>query len=308
MKALRAYAELIRLPNVFTALADILAGYWAMHGTMNWSGSLCGLLGSSACLYSAGIVLNDLHDIDTDRNERPSRPLPSGRISVQQARRLALILGILGVAFAALAGRDEPTAHGPMNLLNHSSIIASFLLIAIVCYDYVFKQTFIAPLLMGACRGLNLLLGMSPILFSLNSTESKPFAIIVGAFTLYIAAVTYFGRDEAGTVHRRRLVIGTVGILLAIFVMGTTTTVASGLEGFSLVLWLALMIHLARMCLRAIRNPDPRQVQFAMKTFILSIIAFDATIGAAIAGWTAGVVILLLLVPTIAIGRWIYST
>ena len=38
------------------------------------------LAAASALLYSAGMVLNDVFDVELDRQEQPYRPLPSGRI------------------------------------------------------------------------------------------------------------------------------------------------------------------------------------------------------------------------------------
>ena len=80
----RAYAQLIRLPNVFTALADIALGWLCAvaAGTpaARWPSFLL-LMASSACLYSAGMIWNDFFDVEQDQRERPFRPIPSGRIS-----------------------------------------------------------------------------------------------------------------------------------------------------------------------------------------------------------------------------------
>lgn len=40
------------------------------------------LIAASAALYLAGMVLNNVFDIELDRDEQPYRPLPSGRISL----------------------------------------------------------------------------------------------------------------------------------------------------------------------------------------------------------------------------------
>src|SRR4051812_43545983 len=64
----RAYLELIRAPAVFTALADVMLGFffayrpsvydWGFPWTPPWT-LLAVLLGASALLYTAGMVLND---------------------------------------------------------------------------------------------------------------------------------------------------------------------------------------------------------------------------------------------------------
>ena len=67
---------------------------------------LC-LLVASGCLYTAGMVLNDVFDYEIDRHERPFRPLPSGRISLGAARGLepaaaAIFAGACAFAAAEL--------------------------------------------------------------------------------------------------------------------------------------------------------------------------------------------------------------
>ena len=79
---LKEYLLLIRLPNVFTTPSNILTGYFtAVTVAKADSVHLFALMVSSGLLYVAGIVLNDYFDIEIDKRERPSRPLPSGNIS-----------------------------------------------------------------------------------------------------------------------------------------------------------------------------------------------------------------------------------
>src|SRR5438552_3330559 len=97
MKRLHAYLQLLRMPNLFTAMADIFMGFLIAHGSLEpWPRLLSVLLVSSA-IYLAGMVLNDWFDLEVDRVERPSRPLPSGRIPAQHA----LVLGVVLLATAA---------------------------------------------------------------------------------------------------------------------------------------------------------------------------------------------------------------
>src|SRR5687767_4196141 len=102
MKQLLAYAQLVRLPNTFTAMADIVLGA-VVTGLLssNWS-SFLGLLAASICLYWSGMVWNDYFDIDQDRKERPGRPLASGNISLGAARNVAIGLMVAGLVFAFL--------------------------------------------------------------------------------------------------------------------------------------------------------------------------------------------------------------
>ena len=122
---LRTYAQLVRLPNVFTALADITLGGLALHalGLLPAGGIVAGafLLFASACLYTGGMVWNDFFDIEQDCRERvstdPIRPRhpPRGRLAPPPPRlRLAAAAGCRGERMNWLpsklvpAGRRHP--------------------------------------------------------------------------------------------------------------------------------------------------------------------------------------------------------
>src|SRR5260370_15752508 len=84
----RTYAQLVRLPNIFTALADIALGWICAVATSTpsarWPAFLL-LMGASACLYAGGMIWNDFFDVEQDRRERPFRPMPSERVSRRSA-------------------------------------------------------------------------------------------------------------------------------------------------------------------------------------------------------------------------------
>src|SRR5271154_2575485 len=105
---LRPYAQLVRLPNLPTPLADIALaalavgslGYqWPDH----WPAFVL-LLFASACLYMAGMVWNDFFDVAQDARERPDRPIPSGRVSRRAAGLLGALLLACGILLSLLAG------------------------------------------------------------------------------------------------------------------------------------------------------------------------------------------------------------
>src|SRR5258706_4210279 len=107
---LRAYAKLLRLPNVFTAVADPLAG-WFLVGGGSPAWQLALLAGTSACLYTSGTVFNDCFDYRLDCREHPERPLPSGAISLGAAITLGVALMIVGLGLAMLAGPVRSEEH-----------------------------------------------------------------------------------------------------------------------------------------------------------------------------------------------------
>src|SRR5262249_41935882 len=92
---LLAFAQLLPLPNVFTACADIAlatcVGAAVLSSVPDWFWLSAVMLAlASGCLYLAGMVWNDFFDRAEDAESRPLRPIPSRRVSV----RAAVLLGI----------------------------------------------------------------------------------------------------------------------------------------------------------------------------------------------------------------------
>ncbi|MFD4628776.1 SCO3242 family prenyltransferase [Streptomyces sp. NPDC058284] len=144
MTATRAWAELLRLPALFTVPGDALAGAATTGLRPNRRTLLA--ISSSLCLYEAGMALNDWADRTEDAVERPERPLPSGRITPPAALAAATALTAAGLALASSAGRP-------------SLATAGALAATVWAYDLGLKHTPAGPVAMATARGLDLLLG-----------------------------------------------------------------------------------------------------------------------------------------------------
>jgi 4-hydroxybenzoate polyprenyltransferase len=96
--SLLAYAQLVRLPNVFTAMADIALAALVTGALPGQLVEFVLLLVASSCLYCSGMVWNDFFDLEQDKRERPFRPLPAGRISLRAAAGLGTVLMLAGLA------------------------------------------------------------------------------------------------------------------------------------------------------------------------------------------------------------------
>jgi 4-hydroxybenzoate polyprenyltransferase len=294
------YARLLRLPNVFTALADIgLASFAA--GVAAFRPAVGLFVAASACLYCGGMVWNDYFDIEQDRRERPFRPLASGAISRPAARRLGTALLFFGWLFALAAGLRG-------NRLNVApAVIAGLLVVAILLYDRWLKRTPVGPVGMGACRFLNVLLGCA-----VTSTLELPWSLrlhLAAAVGLYIVGVTWFARTEARSSEPGHL-------RSAAAVMAAAVAIALPLPmhmpaGTSSILFPFLLVGfgfaVGMPVWRAWVKPEPARVQSAVKRAILGLIALDAILATAVAG-TAGLLLLLLLPPALVLGQWLYST
>lgn len=308
---LLAYLQLLRIPNVFTAVADVTMGFlFVGQSVQQFPLSFIAIVAASSCLYLAGMVLNDVFDFEVDLAERPQRPLPSGRISRKTATVLGLSLMATGLTFGWLAGFIHG---GPYPL--RSGILATLLAVMIVLYDGVVKKTSLAPLAMGACRLFNVLFGMS-VAVNLDSLLGYTPAqwLIAGGFGVYIVGVTLFAREEAVTSRRSNLVVAACVMLTGIMMLGffpwaslapPTRFTTAGAWPFLLFI---LMASVIRRCGFAIHNPTPGNVQVTIKQAILSLIVLNAAIILAVAATVPAVLVFSLLIPTLLLGRWVYST
>ncbi|MEU2537417.1 SCO3242 family prenyltransferase [Streptomyces iakyrus] len=173
----RAWAELLRLPALFSVPGDALAGAAATGSAPGCRTLLA--IGSSLCLYEAGMALNDWADRDIDAVERPHRPLPSGRVRPAAALTAACALTGAGLALAARAGRPALAVAAPLAA-------------TVWAYDLGLKHTPAGPVAMGAARGLDLLLGAAAT--TGRARPALPSAALLGTHTL---AVTTVSRQEA---------------------------------------------------------------------------------------------------------------
>lgn len=173
----RAWAELLRLPALFSVPGDALAGTAATGASPNTRTLLA--IASSLCLYEAGMALNDWADRGVDAVERPHRPLPSGRIRPAAALTAACALTGAGLALAAGAGRPALAVAAPLAA-------------TVWAYDLGLKHTPAGPVAMGTARGLDLLLGAAATSGSARPALSS--AALLGTHTL---AVTTVSRQEA---------------------------------------------------------------------------------------------------------------
>ncbi len=97
-----AWFRLLRPGNaLLAAAAAVVAGFIAADGELDSIAALVSAL-SVACCVAGGNALNDWYDRESDRENHPARPLPTGEISPTAALWLARGLLLAGVALAAL--------------------------------------------------------------------------------------------------------------------------------------------------------------------------------------------------------------
>jgi len=181
----QATLELCRIPNVFTAMSNVVAGIVLARGGELHLGDMRVVL-ASALLYISGMVLNDFFDREIDALERPSRPIPSGRVSVSSALVFGIVLIVAALALLTQVGGKVLVLGGALAL-------------SILLYDAWLKNTPMGVVSMGLCRTLNVLLGLA-----LVPWPEVWVWILPVAFGLYTGLITYLARDEIITQSMRR--------------------------------------------------------------------------------------------------------
>jgi 4-hydroxybenzoate polyprenyltransferase len=255
------FLRLIRPANIVTSVADVLAGI-AISGYFLGAGyeflPVFLLCLSTIGLYGGGIVFNDVFDAELDKMERPERAIPSGAVSIGEATVLGIILLGIGLAaafaFSALSG------------------MIAFLIIvfALVYNKYGKHHSFLGPLNMGLCRGLNLLLGISIISISLQSLY------FLGLIPLiYIFSITMISQGEVHGSNRNKLYTGAI---LYLIVIGSI--LYSAYQNQQLLFAAFFLIAFAWMIFKplfvAIEDPVGKNIGKAVKAGVISLILMDA--------------------------------
>jgi hypothetical protein len=178
---LRQLARLLRVSLLPSALADGLAGL--VLGSLGEvpEARLFLWLPASAALYHGGMALNDWADRDHDAATRPDRPIPSG--AVPAALALSLGLGLLGMGVLLGSLAHPWFGWGGLGL---AGLVAA--------YDLVGRGPLLGPLLLGACRSLNLGL---PLVVA--AADPAPGLLLLAAsYGAWVALVSTFARAEDG--------------------------------------------------------------------------------------------------------------
>lgn len=206
-QVLNDWLQLVRLPNLPTVFGDPIAGFLLAAGSTD-PDSLLRLfpaVAASLFLYISGLILNDCIDCKENSENRPDRPLPSGRIPIYLALPAGLGIGCMGIGSAFIAGP-------------RTGAVALILYGTIFLYNGVTKNMpVIGSLTMGSCRGLSLVLGAVAGGWSFYFFGVVFFAAI--GLTLYIAAVTtvsYRETEKCAFGYKRWLPAIT---LIALFVL-----------------------------------------------------------------------------------------
>ena len=274
------FFRLMRPANIVTSVADVLAGIAISGYFLTFETDYFPVLMlciATIGLYGGGIVFNDVFDADLDKIERPERAIPSGAVKLKEAIFLEAFLLLSGIVAA-------------FTIAALSGIIAILIAFFALLYNkYSKHHSFLGPLNMGLCRGLNLLLGVSIIAVSLNEWYFLGIVPLI-----YIFSITMISQGEVHGLNRNKLYAGAFLYLLVIgsmlylsFNKGQVIIALFFIIPFAWMIFSPLFI--------AIKEPLGKNIGKAVKAGVISLILMDAAWSAVFGSPVAAICIALLL-------------
>ena len=296
--SIKDYLVLVRLPNLFTLPSNILVGMATVSSlafTLTSFTQFLLLVTISVLLYCVGIVLNDLYDFDIDKKERPNRPLPSGKIS----RRSAIVLVAIFSTIALILS---------VQVSFSTLVISSILFSVIFGYDKYLKNTHAGPFTIASARVMNILLGTSVSLRSVDSYSQIVTLTFVLIITfVYVSLIGFISRYEVhGFSDNTKLLLPPAIVATIIY-----SIILFSLMGFfkleSLII-LSLFSFIMIISFSRIYRRDSGRTQQIVRNMILSIIVLDSTFLTGIIGIELGLVVLTLMAPLLVLANKMYMT
>ncbi|MDO4576090.1 MAG: UbiA family prenyltransferase [Planctomycetia bacterium] len=310
MNTLTPWFQLIRLPAVFTLLADTLMAAFVVQSLrpeVPTAGLVAAGIGA-VFAYLAGMILNDVHDYPEDCVLRPERVLPSGKISLADAKRAGYVCLILGLAGFGIAATRMPE-NGAFVFLP-----ALFLTLCILAYNTRLKETFCGPFLMGACRGFQI-----QAILGFTAGMKVSLGLVPLAIATYITGLTFFARGETHAAKRPGPFAMLLSVLLMTAGVGMLYPLVEGMPAEQVVVllaaepwrWTMLIVFLAVMVFFrgiAATFAGPVAVRQMVKRSLFNLFFLDAAITFALCGLPCACVILALMIPASLAGRSISAT
>jgi 4-hydroxybenzoate polyprenyltransferase len=296
------WAQLVRLPNAFTLVSNTVAAGLVVGSYLLPAPAFAVTLVASLFAYWAGMILNDIVDLEEDRQWRPTRPLVQARISPVIAGHVANFFLMLGPVLILAITNLYTSQKEWMG----AAFLASLLLsLTVRSYNTQLKRTFLGPILMGLCRSLNILM-VGLTMLAVGGRETFPIALLwfSAGIGLYIMGVTVYARREETESQSNMLGFGltleVAGLsTLAGFPVWSRTEHSWGLDPQVAYPLLILLIGLTvvQRGIAGVLRPVPPKVQLAVKHAILTLIMIDAAVAVLWAGPWFGAAVALMLLP-----------
>jgi 4-hydroxybenzoate polyprenyltransferase len=251
----RAWLDIARVSNTPTVVSNAVAGA-VLVSTSPDAFTVAVVAVAMALFYTAGMVFNDVMDLDIDRLERPERPIPSGRISLGTAIGVTVALFVVGETLLLAAGW-KPALAG----LGLAGLI--------VVYDSWHKGNALSPVLMAACRAMVYVIAALAIAETVTDEVWGAAAMLL----TYVVGLTQVAKAEGAGIAARWPVVAV--LLPAVYWAKELPDAAVALLLVAFVVWAvyALWLVLAK-----------RQIGAGVVRLIAGIAIYDALVVAGAGG------------------------
>jgi len=222
---------------------------------------------------------------------------------------------LLGAALGIASGM-VPAAQIDANWV--PGVVAVLLAATIVAYDWPLKRTPFAPAAMGGCRFLSFLLGATAALppptdlvgEGLGSVIPRHVLTIAAGFGVYVMGLTSVSRREAVGDRTINLASGAVVTVIGLAILAFAPRVAEERppwffdvdRSFPILVFLIAAPVVLRL-IRLARDRSPAHIQNAVRAGLLTIIPLAASYALLGAGQAWGIIIFLLVFPSIFLAR-----
>tara|TARA_B100000470_G_C19750050_1_gene373337 strand:- start:247 stop:1086 length:840 start_codon:yes stop_codon:yes gene_type:complete len=277
----KEYLQLVRLPGIFTAFSNVLIGYFFSFSFNSEVIFLPYLLVTSGMLFCSGMIFNDYFDYNRDKKERSFRPLPSGKISKQNALLIGFIFLILANISAFFLGFD-------------SLIISLILSCMILFYNLKLKSiSFLGILNLSVIRMLNILLGFSIIGISFE------FIQYLFPLGIFIVGISILAKNE---IKSNLVIYKKLNKIITIITITSVSILVITNFQFESLLFLGLFSFLSVYSLffKKIQN----QITFQL----LLIILLDSILISFFVPLQFSILVSLLILPAYVISKKLYLT
>ncbi len=309
------WSRLARISGLPSAISNILAGYLLAQGNWSPTWNLSLLILCSSCLFLSGMILNDFFDFEIDIEERPQRPLPAGQILKQKALGVGVSLIMLALVVAGIVAF--------LNQLIRPFVVAILLATSVLLYDGPCKKTLLAPILMGACRAFNVLLGASTYAATNQSEFSVlgfPVIVLWVAISLgvFITGVTLLAKKEINDNQRQLPLVvasfiigfGLAGLAFVSFCPNQILGAKQNLISFYPLMMGLIAFPMLRRLVTAVFQGTSKSVQLAVVSCLRSIIILDAAVCFLVAPDQIqyALIVISLLLPALVLSRVVPPT
>lgn len=252
------WLRLGRVSNLPTVWSNVLATL-ALSGALYWTLDVLWSSVVFSVYYVGGMYLNDAFDHRIDKQQRPTRPIPSGQVSARRVYLLGFAALLVATALLALLAQQAGVS------VYRAALSGASLGSLIVLYDAYHKNNPLSPVLMGACRVMIYVAGAYAVRDSLSA------GVLWGAAMLlcYLIGLTYAAKQEALNRLTRVWPLGFVAAPAAygVWLAGQVPLVWPFLVGF--VVWVLYALSF-------LRSGSRRSVPQAVVRLIAGIALLDA--------------------------------